>query len=88
MPPRCSSRSRRSPADAPPPVTAEQLSGWFGAALPDGWFACPARVRHDADEILVLERGAIVERGRHDDLLEEGGLYAHLHAMQAGRPPA
>jgi ATP-binding cassette subfamily B protein len=34
-------------------------------------------VRH-ADQILVLERGRIVERGRHDDLLANGGLYAGL----------
>lgn len=34
-------------------------------------------VRH-ADQILVLERGRIVERGRHEDLVERGGLYAQL----------
>ena len=34
-------------------------------------------VRH-ADQILVLERGKIVERGRHDELLANGGLYAGL----------
>lgn len=31
-----------------------------------------------ADQILVLDRGAIVERGRHEPLLEAGGLYAQL----------
>jgi ATP-binding cassette subfamily B protein len=36
-------------------------------------------VRH-ADLILVLERGRIVERGRHEDLLERGGLYTRLCA--------
>ena len=35
-----------------------------------------------ADEIIVIEGGAIVERGTHDDLLEKGGLYKKLNAMQ------
>jgi len=38
----------------------------------------------DADTILVLEDGRIVERGSHDDLLAEDGLYANLWAVQAG----
>ena len=38
----------------------------------------------DADQILVLEDGEIVERGSHDDLLGEDGLYAHLWGVQAG----
>ena len=37
----------------------------------------------DADQILVLERGRVVERGRHPDLLAGGGLYARLWAQQA-----
>ncbi len=32
----------------------------------------------DADQILVLDRGAIVERGTHDELVERGGRYAEL----------
>ena len=35
-----------------------------------------------ADLILVFERGRIVERGRHDELLERGGLYAQLYREQ------
>ncbi|MEF8900998.1 MAG: ABC transporter ATP-binding protein [Halovenus sp.] len=38
----------------------------------------------DADNILVIEDGRIVERGTHEQLLEEGGLYAHLWGVQAG----
>lgn len=34
-------------------------------------------VRH-ADEILVMDRGKVVERGRHDDLTRTGGVYAGL----------
>ncbi|MCB1682519.1 MAG: ATP-binding cassette domain-containing protein [Alphaproteobacteria bacterium] len=32
-----------------------------------------------ADQILVLDRGEIVERGTHDNLLQEGGLYAKMY---------
>jgi ATP-binding cassette subfamily B protein len=35
-----------------------------------------------ADEILVLEAGRIVERGRHAELLERDGLYARMWALQ------
>ena len=35
-----------------------------------------------ADEILVMARGEIRERGTHDELLAAGGLYAKLHALQ------
>ncbi|WP_033229225.1 ABC transporter ATP-binding protein [Serinicoccus profundi] len=36
----------------------------------------------DADQILVLERGEIVQRGTHQELLAEGGLYAALYRTQ------
>jgi ATP-binding cassette subfamily B protein len=35
-----------------------------------------------ADEILVLDKGVIVERGKHEDLLARGGLYAGLWSRQ------
>jgi ATP-binding cassette subfamily B protein len=38
----------------------------------------------DADTILVLEDGRIVERGDHGDLLDAGGRYADLWGVQAG----
>ena len=38
----------------------------------------------DADTIVVLEGGEVVERGTHEDLLENDGLYAHLWGVQAG----
>jgi ATP-binding cassette, subfamily B, bacterial len=36
----------------------------------------------DADQILVLEKGAIVERGTHEDLVAKGGLYSELYNRQ------
>lgn len=39
---------------------------------------------HHADQILVMDRGAIVERGTHEALLRAGGVYAQLHAVQIG----
>lgn len=35
-----------------------------------------------ADVIFVLDRGRIVERGSHAELLDRGGLYAHLYLQQ------
>jgi subfamily B ATP-binding cassette protein MsbA len=35
-----------------------------------------------ADRIMVLARGSIVEEGTHDELLRRGGQYQRLHAMQ------
>lgn len=41
-------------------------------------------VRH-ADEIVVLQKGKIIQRGRHDDLIEQEGLYKRLVEMQEVR---
>jgi len=39
-----------------------------------------------ADQILVLEDGRVVERGRHPDLLARGGRYAELYRTQFDQP--
>ena len=36
----------------------------------------------DADQILVLEKGEIVERGKHEELIAKGGLYSELYNRQ------
>ena len=36
----------------------------------------------DADQILVLDHGRVRERGSHRDLLQQGGLYAQMWALQ------
>ncbi len=35
-----------------------------------------------ADQILVLDKGRVVERGKHGELLEHGGIYRRLHHLQ------
>ncbi|RLU86871.1 multidrug ABC transporter ATP-binding protein [Streptomyces griseocarneus] len=42
----------------------------------------------DADVILVMESGHIVEQGTHDSLLAEGGAYARLYEAQFAEPVA
>ena len=37
----------------------------------------------DADQILVVSDGKIIERGNHDKLMEEDGIYAHMVSVQA-----
>ena len=35
-----------------------------------------------ADQILVIEKGRVKERGTHEDLLKLGGTYAHMNDIQ------
>ena len=37
----------------------------------------------NADEIIVMDEGRIVERGKHEELIALGGIYSKLHDMQA-----
>jgi ATP-binding cassette subfamily B protein len=39
----------------------------------------------NADQILVLDRGEIVERGNHDELLARGGTYFQMYQLQQGK---
>ena len=39
----------------------------------------------DADRILMLENGRIVEEGTHESLLAQNGRYAEMWRVQAGR---
>jgi ABC-type multidrug transport system fused ATPase/permease subunit len=36
----------------------------------------------NADQIIAMENGRIVESGTHDELLAEGGLYRKLYRLQ------
>jgi subfamily B ATP-binding cassette protein MsbA len=38
-------------------------------------------IKH-ADEIIVMDGGSIVERGRHDELIQRNGIYSRLVSLQ------
>lgn len=58
-------------------ATAELLAGRSALVI-----AHRLSTIRDADEILVMARGEIRERGTHAELLAQDGLYAKLHALQ------
>jgi ATP-binding cassette, subfamily B, multidrug efflux pump len=41
-----------------------------------------------ADQVLVIQQGQIVERGTHDELIHQQGVYANLYALQLGAASA
>ena len=46
------------------------------------WLAARALSIRNADCILVMRDGEIIERGTHDELLAAGGFYAELYRSQ------
>ncbi|AFY99291.1 ABC transporter ATP-binding protein [Calothrix sp. PCC 6303] len=39
----------------------------------------------NADILLVIQKGRIIERGSHEELMSKNGVYANLHALQLGK---
>jgi subfamily B ATP-binding cassette protein MsbA len=40
----------------------------------------------NADKIVVIDNGTVAENGTHEELLDLGGIYAHLHRLQFDKP--
>ena len=46
------------------------------------WISHRISALQDADKIIVIDQGKIIEEGTHDDLLESRGLYWDLYEKQ------
>lgn len=68
---------------------AEVMAGLAGAASDRALLVIAHRLVTvmDADEIVVVDRGRVVERGNHVRLLQAGGLYSRLWARQLDTLP-
>lgn len=58
---------RRGRQPDPPVTTSEELNAWFAGNLPDDWFADPANVIFDRDEILVTGTLPMPKLAKGDD---------------------
>ena len=67
-----------------------ELKNWFtnvdftivGSGIVGLHCALSLRDKYPLAKILVLEKGSIVERGTHDELVSKNGLYAELYNRQ------
>lgn len=67
------------------PATEQQIQQAIGALMKDRTCVVVAHrlsTIRQADEILVIDDGAIVERGTHDELLAKHGAYYNLYLLQ------
>ncbi|MBB2922153.1 ABC transporter ATP-binding protein [Cellulomonas cellasea] len=71
-----------SSVDTRTEVLVQQAMGVLRAGRTSFVIAHRLSTIRDADVILVMEHGSIVEQGNHADLLEAGGAYARLYASQ------